>query len=166
MVLVFGKLKGKAVPLHYRRAYRGSRGIAPLILNLCPRWSWVVNINHRSLCARGRAPDAHWVGGWRAPEPAWTFFFFFFGGATARGGPWPPLQYASRPACTSWRRKMTVVSGRVRTPDRPTSSMFCIRFVILQPDRTWGEWREFSVYLCTNLVVFRTSLLQFLNHLL
>ena len=23
--------------------------------------------------------------------------FFFFGGATARGGPWPPLQYASRP---------------------------------------------------------------------
>ena len=23
--------------------------------------------------------------------------FFFFGGATARGGSWPPLQYASRP---------------------------------------------------------------------
>ena len=23
--------------------------------------------------------------------------FFFFGGATARGGPWPPLQYASKP---------------------------------------------------------------------
>ena len=23
-------------------------------------------------------------------------FHFFFGGATARGGPWPPLQYASR----------------------------------------------------------------------
>ena len=25
------------------------------------------------------------------------FFFFFFGGTTARGGPWPPLQYASKP---------------------------------------------------------------------
>jgi hypothetical protein len=24
------------------------------------------------------------------------FFFFFFYGATARGGPWPPLQYASK----------------------------------------------------------------------
>ena len=24
-------------------------------------------------------------------------FFFFFGGTTAQGGPWPPLQYASRP---------------------------------------------------------------------
>jgi len=23
--------------------------------------------------------------------------FFFFGGATARGGPWAPLQYASKP---------------------------------------------------------------------
>ena len=26
-----------------------------------------------------------------------TYKFFFFGGATARGGPWPPLQYASKP---------------------------------------------------------------------
>jgi hypothetical protein len=25
------------------------------------------------------------------------FFFFFFYGATARGGPWPPLQYFSKP---------------------------------------------------------------------
>jgi hypothetical protein len=25
------------------------------------------------------------------------FFFFFFYGATARGGPWPPLQYISKP---------------------------------------------------------------------
>jgi hypothetical protein len=24
------------------------------------------------------------------------FFFFFFYGATARGGPWPPLQYVSK----------------------------------------------------------------------
>ena len=24
-------------------------------------------------------------------------FFFFFNGSTARGGPWPPLQYASKP---------------------------------------------------------------------
>jgi hypothetical protein len=25
------------------------------------------------------------------------FFFFFLYGATARGGPWPPFQYASKP---------------------------------------------------------------------
>jgi hypothetical protein len=25
------------------------------------------------------------------------FFFFFFYGATVRGGPWPPLQYVSKP---------------------------------------------------------------------
>jgi hypothetical protein len=24
------------------------------------------------------------------------FFFFFFYGATAQGGPWPPLQYVSK----------------------------------------------------------------------
>ena len=29
--------------------------------------------------------------------PAHSLTFFFFGGATARGGPWPPLQYASKP---------------------------------------------------------------------
>ena len=36
-----------------------------------------------------------------SPETPHFFFysglFFFFGGATARGGPWPPLQYASKP---------------------------------------------------------------------
>jgi hypothetical protein len=30
-------------------------------------------------------------------EKYFFFFFFFFDGATARGGPWSPLQYASKP---------------------------------------------------------------------
>jgi len=33
------KKKGKAVPIHAIKAYRGSRGISPLILNLSTRWS-------------------------------------------------------------------------------------------------------------------------------
>jgi hypothetical protein len=30
--------KGKVVPVHTVNAYRGSRDIAPLVLNLCIRW--------------------------------------------------------------------------------------------------------------------------------
>ena len=33
-----GKVKGKAVPVHTMKAYRGSRGIAPFILNLGTGW--------------------------------------------------------------------------------------------------------------------------------
>jgi hypothetical protein len=32
------KGKGEVFPVHAMRAYRGSRGIAPLILNLSTRW--------------------------------------------------------------------------------------------------------------------------------
>ena len=34
----------KVFLVHTTKAYRGSRGIAPLILNLCTKWRWVVNI--------------------------------------------------------------------------------------------------------------------------
>jgi hypothetical protein len=32
------KYKGKVVPLHAMKAYRGNRGTAPLLLNLSSRW--------------------------------------------------------------------------------------------------------------------------------
>jgi len=35
----------KVVPVHTIKAYRGSRGIAPLILNLYSRWRGVVNLH-------------------------------------------------------------------------------------------------------------------------
>ena len=37
------KYKSKVSPVHARKAYRGSRDIAPLIHNLSARWSWVAN---------------------------------------------------------------------------------------------------------------------------
>jgi hypothetical protein len=40
---------GKVVLVHAIKAYRGSRGIAPLILNLCTRWKREVDIIPRPL---------------------------------------------------------------------------------------------------------------------
>jgi len=39
--------KGEVVPDHARKAHRGSRGIAPLILNLSIKCRWVVNFMTR-----------------------------------------------------------------------------------------------------------------------
>ena len=39
--------KGKVVPVHTMKAYRGRRGIGPLILNLSTRWKWVANFTSR-----------------------------------------------------------------------------------------------------------------------
>jgi len=44
-----GKVKGTAVPVMTMKAYRGSRGIAPLILNLGTRRRQVVNFTSQLL---------------------------------------------------------------------------------------------------------------------
>jgi hypothetical protein len=45
--------------------YRGSRGIAPLILDLGIRWRWVVNFMPRPLYPQGKSPwcplNRRWV---------------------------------------------------------------------------------------------------------
>jgi len=38
------------------KAYRGNRGIAPLVLNLGARWRWVVNLTLPSLERRKKIP--------------------------------------------------------------------------------------------------------------
>jgi hypothetical protein len=38
----------KVVPIHTMKAYRGSRGIAPLILNLYSRWRGVVYLHNQA----------------------------------------------------------------------------------------------------------------------
>ena len=64
------------VPVHVLKAYRGSRGLAPVILNLGIRWRWVVNFRHRplycwvielvrNLVAHGDAREGKWRGNWR-----------------------------------------------------------------------------------------------------
>ena len=40
----------KVLPDHVMKAYRGSTGIAPLILNIFTRWRWVVDFILRPIC--------------------------------------------------------------------------------------------------------------------
>jgi hypothetical protein len=48
---------------HSLKAYWGSGGIPPRILDLGTRYSWVVGFT-----PRGRAPGTHWIGGWVCPR--------------------------------------------------------------------------------------------------
>jgi hypothetical protein len=59
--------KRKVVPVYAVKAYRGSGGVAPPILNLGTRWRWVVNSTPRPLCLRERTPGTHWLGYWVGP---------------------------------------------------------------------------------------------------
>jgi hypothetical protein len=71
---IAGKENFKIFPVHAMKAYRVSRGIAPLILNLCTRWRLVADFTTRRLYP-GKEP---WYSldrmlGW-APGPAWAFW--------------------------------------------------------------------------------------------
>ena len=46
----------KVEPVHAVKAYSGSRGIAPLILNLGPRWRTMINVTPRPLYPLERTP--------------------------------------------------------------------------------------------------------------
>jgi len=61
------KKRCKHVPVHALKAYCGSRGIATAILNLDPRWRWVVKFMPQPLYPRGKNPGARWIGGWVGP---------------------------------------------------------------------------------------------------
>jgi len=55
-------------------AYRGSRGIAPLIFNLGTSWRWVTNFTPWSLYLReSTAISFEEVAEW-IPNPVWTFW--------------------------------------------------------------------------------------------
>jgi hypothetical protein len=56
------------------KAYRVSRGMSPLILNLGTRWEWAVNFMPRPLYHRERNPvPVEQEAGW-TPELIWKFF--------------------------------------------------------------------------------------------
>ena len=55
---------------HAMKAYRGSRDMDPLILNLGPRWRWVVK---STLHPRPRTPVPIAQKAWWAPQLLWTF---------------------------------------------------------------------------------------------
>ena len=58
---------GEFIPFDAVKACRGSRGIAPLILNLSARWRWVFNVTSRELYPRERTPGTIWIGRWMGP---------------------------------------------------------------------------------------------------
>ena len=64
-------INGKVVPIYAMKAYRGSRGIAPLILNLGTRGRWVLT-SHSDSFIPGKNSVTHWKRGWWAPESVWT----------------------------------------------------------------------------------------------
>jgi hypothetical protein len=55
----------------------GSRGIAPLFINLGTKWKWVVNFTRLSLCPR-KSLGAHWIGGGVGPRSVLDKFGLLF----------------------------------------------------------------------------------------
>ena len=55
------------------KAYWGSGGIAPLILNPGNRWRCVVSLMPWPFCPR-KDPVTHWIGGWVGMELVWAFW--------------------------------------------------------------------------------------------
>ena len=80
------------------KAYRGSTGIAPLILNLGTRCRWVVNFTPRPLYSREITPVPIEQEAGRATEPDWTF-------------------------C---KREKSLAATRIRIPDHPSRSLVVI----------------------------------------
>jgi len=55
--------------MHVLKAYRGSRGIAPLILNLCTKWWWAVSFVPHLLPPGRDPPSLYCIGGCMCPGP-------------------------------------------------------------------------------------------------
>jgi hypothetical protein len=67
-------LKRHSFPVHSMRVYRGSRGIAPLRLNLDARWRLVVNVTNQPLYRQKRTVVPFQVEARWASEMVWTSF--------------------------------------------------------------------------------------------
>jgi len=82
--------ESQVFPILSMKAYRGSSGKLPRILNLDTGWWCVVNIIPRPIYFRGKKPPVSidWKAEW-VPDPVWTF----------------------------WRRDKLLTPGRIRTPD-------------------------------------------------
>ena len=107
---LFGKGK-KAVPVHAKNAYRGSRGTTTFILNLDTRWRYVAKFTPRPLYPGERTPiPTEQEAGW-GPDSSRTFWrkreFLILVG----------IQTLGRPA----RVRLTV-------PTTPISAAVCLRY--------------------------------------
>ena len=61
---VNGKKEFNVFLVHIMKAYRGSTGIDPLILNLGTKWRCVVNVTPQLLYPRERKTGTHLIAGW------------------------------------------------------------------------------------------------------
>lgn len=67
--------KGKAVPMHAIKAYRGIGGTAPIIRNLGTRGREVVKFKLPPLYPRAKNSEHPLeFESWSAPEPVWAFW--------------------------------------------------------------------------------------------
>jgi len=82
---------GKVVPVHVTKPHRGSRGIAPLILNLGNRWGSAVSFMLHLLHPHGK------ISGYQLNRCGLT-----------QGLVW-----------TFWRREKSLARPRIQTPDHP-----------------------------------------------
>jgi hypothetical protein len=64
------RTKGKVFPVHSIKAYKGRRGISPLILNLGTLWRWVVNFMPHAAALPQYPLYRRMVG----PQTDWTFW--------------------------------------------------------------------------------------------
>jgi hypothetical protein len=56
--------QSEGVPVHFRKAHCGSRGMVPLILNLSTRGMQPINLIFWLLYPWGKNPGTSWIGGW------------------------------------------------------------------------------------------------------
>ena len=66
--------KGGVVRMHSVKAYMGSGGFAPLILNLNTGWKWVVDFRIRPVYSRERTPVRNEEEAVCATKPAQSFW--------------------------------------------------------------------------------------------
>ena len=85
----------------HQKAYRGSRGIAPLILNISNRWRWVVNFMSHMPCVWDRT--SVYLKVWLSPGPIWTF----------------------------WTKERSLAPSRIQTPDLPAHSPYAVLTMLL-----------------------------------
>jgi len=88
----------------------------------------------------------------------YKIYIFFFGGATARGGPWAPLQYASKPLdpllCLSIRLSPSFSGPWTR---HPAITFLVFLFVLLHTafrTTSFLELRCLAFFLCDQAIVF------------
>jgi hypothetical protein len=121
------QVRCKFLPAHAMKAYRGNRGITPLILNLGAKFRWMVTPSRPGSFTPGKEPSYPLC--WPQSQFGW------FGDEQnlscpcpdTNPGPYSPYTDYAIPVSRSWR------SGEEKSPPPPGNSCFprfCTRVII------------------------------------